>query len=424
MTKSHYLERYAHPEKLINEKPDPELSVVVTIPAFDEQATERALQSLASCTRPGGAVEVLVLINHPENAGEAVIKRCKDSFHHLKQQGIALSTEKFKIHILYRTLPAKHAGVGLARKIIMDEAVRRFEAINNPLGIITAFDADCTCRKNYLTAVHDFFSANANTSGCSIYFEHPRKSNAIDKEVVLAALEYELHLRCYINGLRWCGVPHAFQTTGSSMAVNYKAYQRQGGMNRRKAGEDFYFLHRIMREEHFGDLTTTTVNPSPRISKRVPFGTGKAVIKKLESGIQLTYNIRSYQILKQLIELVDKFYEFRNKEKDGVLILLSALPPVAKDFLMDINFVKEVQRLITSSSSLPLFRKNFFLWFDGFKTMKYLHYLRINGYADMPVNEAAAEVKKWLGGKGASTDNLLAWFRKYDKEHPAYLKFE
>ena len=36
-------------------------------------------------------------------------------------------------------------GVGLARKTGMDEAVRRFNAINNPEGIILNLDADCTC---------------------------------------------------------------------------------------------------------------------------------------------------------------------------------------------------------------------------------------------------------------------------------------
>ncbi len=38
-----------------------------------------------------------------------------------------------------------------------------------------------------------------------------------------------------------CGVSHAYHTIGSSMAVRCSAYAKIGGMNRRKAGEDFIF---------------------------------------------------------------------------------------------------------------------------------------------------------------------------------------
>ena len=38
------------------------------------------------------------------------------------------------------------------------------------------------------------------------------------------------------------------------MAVRADAYLRQGGMNRRKAGEDFYFLNKFMVLGGYGEM--------------------------------------------------------------------------------------------------------------------------------------------------------------------------
>ena len=73
------------------------------------------------------------------------------------------------------------------------------------------------------------------------------------------------------------------------MAVRPEAYMKQGGMNRRKAGEDFYFLNKIMSLGGFGECAETTIYPSPRTSKRVPFGTGQAVLRNVETKTYTTY---------------------------------------------------------------------------------------------------------------------------------------
>ncbi len=56
-------------------------------------------------------------------------------------------------------LPRKHAGVGLARKIGMDQAVLRFAAVHNFRGIIVNLDADSVCNKNYFTEILNHFMA-------------------------------------------------------------------------------------------------------------------------------------------------------------------------------------------------------------------------------------------------------------------------
>jgi hypothetical protein len=54
-------------------------------------------------------------------------------------------------------------------------------------------------------------------------------------------------------------------------------------MNRRMAGEDFYFIQKLLPAGGFFNLNQTTVYPSPRSSARVPFGTG-VTIQRLTEG--------------------------------------------------------------------------------------------------------------------------------------------
>src|SRR5213594_3575687 len=95
----------------------------------------------------------------------------------------------------------------------------------------------------------------------------------LDPKVAEAIAAYELHLRYYVRALRYAGFPYAHHTIGSCMAVRADVYKKQGGMNKRQAGEDFYFLQKIIPLGHFTDLTETKVIPSSRPSDRVPFGT-------------------------------------------------------------------------------------------------------------------------------------------------------
>ena len=93
------------------------------------------------------------------------------------------------------SLPKKHAGVGLARKIGMDEACWRFQKIRNPRGIIAAFDADSRCEVNYFKAIVEHFQKKSHIQAASIYYEHPTQGVDFEEDVYAAIVLYELHLR-------------------------------------------------------------------------------------------------------------------------------------------------------------------------------------------------------------------------------------
>ena len=76
-------------------------------------------------------------------------------------------------------------------------------------------------------------------------------------------------------------------------------------MNRRQAGEDFYFIQKVAQRGNFSQCNTTCVVPSPRPSDRVPFGTGAAV-RRLSSDEEplITYNPQLFVMLKELFSQI------------------------------------------------------------------------------------------------------------------------
>ena len=55
------------------------------------------------------------------------------------------------------------------------------------------------------------------------------------------------------------------------MAVKALPYVKAGGMNRRQAGEDFYFIQKLVPSGGYFSLNSTTVYPSPRASDQGSF---------------------------------------------------------------------------------------------------------------------------------------------------------
>jgi len=104
--------------------------------------------------------------------------------------------------------------------------------------------------------------------------------------------------------LDFAGFPDSIYTIGSAFAVRAEAYVKQGGMNRRQAGEDFYFLNKLTKLGTVAEINDAFVFPSARVSDRVPFGTGAAMTKWMNEDEDLTktYNFAAFQDLKRLFD--------------------------------------------------------------------------------------------------------------------------
>lgn len=416
-----YLEQRTLFPPLIADAPSPELELVVVIPAREEPRLAGSLSALAGCTQPPGAVEVIVVVNgsadDPPERRERNL-RCWEQAAAWSEAHSRPGRRFLPLHL--PDLPPRQAGVGLARKIGMDEACRRLEQAGQRRGVIAGFDADSRCDPNYLTALHAHFRDHPETQACSIYFEHPLEGSDFPPAVYQAITAYELHLRYFIEAQRYAGFPFAHHTIGSSMAVRCDAYQQQGGMNRRRAGEDFYFLHKFTPLGHFTELTSTRVLPSPRPSHRVPFGTGRAVQKHLEGGgPRFTYAPDTFLELRRFFRLANDLgpslaREWAERHR--------SLPTAIAAFLDQIDAGRRLENIARHTASPAAFRHRFYRWFDAFQIMKFAHLARDRYYPDLPVAEAAA----WLlEAKGYSPEGrkaerkLLKKYRELARKHPS-----
>ncbi len=420
-----YLEKQALYPKLINQTPTQNLGMIVVIPCYDEHHLIQSLDGLKNCDKPTCDTEVIVIINDGEQSSDAVKSQNQKTFESATGWAKENSTIHLQFHIIYKTnLKQKIAGVGTARKIGMDEAVRRLESVGKSDGVIVCFDADSLCEKNYFQAIETHFSKNQKTQACGIHFEHPLEGNDYQTEIYEAITKYELHLRYYIHAQKYASFPLAFQTIGSSMAVRCDAYQQQGGMNKRKAGEDFYFLHKFTAINAFSVLKNTTVIPSPRKSHRVPFGTGKAVNDILENKNQdqnsveyYTYNFKIFDDLKQFLDVAPNLLFF---EKEQLEMMKKHLPESILTFLNDNNFDAKLAEIQANTTAPITFGGRFFRWFNAFFLMKFVHFARDNYYPNVPVEEAARELLQkyyFVNKSEADAKELLLNFRKRDQAY-------
>jgi len=412
-----YFRRFGFCERLIAKPPHPSLGIVVVIPCLNEPDLLDSLESLFTCEPSNCLAEVILVINSPAGCHEDIRAQNLKTLEEASRWSTEHSNPRLVFHVLHvPDLPPKQAGVGLARKIGMDEAVRRFDDIGHPAGIIVCYDADCRCERNYLRSIERHFEKNPRTPGCSIYFEHPL-DGPLDAKVYEAIAAYELHLRYYVHGLRYAGFPHAHHTIGSCMAVRADVYKQQGGMNKRKAGEDFYFLQKIFPLGAFTELTDTTVNPSPRGSDRVPFGTGKAVQAHLAGNKISTYPLEAFLDLKML------FDGLHATDRDEPLLrsdLGDGLPESLRTFLREQRFTEALAEIRDNTSTPAAFRTRFFRWFNGFQAMKFIHHARDHYYGERAIEADAERLLELLvervGCKvGGSTRELLLAYRRLDR---------
>ena len=340
----------------------------ICIPAYKEENIIKTLNSLELCDVENLHVAISILVNEPENAGVDVTnvnQKC------IKDIQSFQAMSSLNISFLHQVFPEKIAGVGLARKTLMDKASADYidAGIN---GLIVALDADTIVLPNYLQEVSSYF-AQYEHSAASIFYEHPLDC----KEII----EYEYHLRYYNSMQFHAGFPFAYHTVGSAMVCTAKAYKDKGGMNKRKAGEDFYFMQKFIKDQVCGNITKTTLIPSSRESDRVPFGTGRAVLKYTdETYSATTYNPLTFDLLAKLNILVSDSYDKpQNRWTEDRLLA---------QFLQSIDFNKNMDICIKNTKDKSSFLKRYYQFFDAFKLMKCLHFMREN-YPDISIEAAA-----------------------------------
>jgi len=386
---SHYLTRHAASRPVLGKSLNG-CAMVVVIPVHNEPDLALTLASLAQCTPPNCRWMTLLVVND-----------CIGDPAEIVQQNRATITQwqadsPSSVAVIDATAqPKNRRGVGNARKIGMDAAIAAFDQAGHD-GILLSLDGDCTVNGDYLTALHDYFLQHPHSPACVTSFCHPLDATP-DATTRSAMVQYELHLRYYQLGLQAAKVPYAFTTIGSCFACRASDYARQGGMNRRQAGEDFYFLHKMAQRGAVGHCRKAMVFPSPRISSRTPFGTGQAMATWLEESQASwsSYHPQAFIDLALMVDQIDAMYYPNNPVQ---------LPPSIEDFFQQQHGAARLSEIRRNTASLAAFRKRFWHWFDGFLAMKFIRFACNNHHDWMPVEQGLAN----LLHDSRATDNAEA----------------
>ena len=359
------------------------VDMVVVIPVLQEEKTLPA--TLASLEKNDDSaldrtLVICVVNNRPvQEVGEAVVRENRSTIEWLSQR---IGKGKLRLAYVDACSPGKELpsgqGVGLARKIGMDWAVKIMMNQAPNRGIICSLDADTRVESNYLSVIRDLFDRKRLWAAVTDY-AHPMSSSAI--------ILYELFLRYHSIGLRFAKSPYSFHAIGSTMVCRMKAYVAVSGMPCRLAGEDFYFLQKLAKTGGVSRINETVVIPSPRESRRTPFGTGMAIAAGGEHSSQklLVYHPKIYSILSRWLEIAGAFLDYSATE---LLEQAERIEPELAAYLRHISF-EEVWKRICANSSLSETRKaQFHGWFDGLKTLKLIHWLQEHGYPMHPMGDS------------------------------------
>ncbi len=282
-----------------------------------------------------------------------------------------------------KELDEKTGGVGLSRKAGMDAALAVFDYEEPGKNILFCTDADAHLSPNYLSEVIQRFNKNNMNAGYT-NFEHDITGN--DKNTA-AIICYEIFLRYYVGGLQYAKSPYAFHTIGSTIICDSDAYIKIGGMNKKKAAEDFYFLEKLAKNYRIENIDSVIVYPSKRSSWRVPFGTGQRVTRYLNGkrNEYLLYNPEVFEKLKSWLQL------FSGSSDDNIKELLKNskdIHPGIYNFLTGQGFQKQWENIIDNSKTAEQLARQKKFWFDGFRTLKLIHHLRDNAFPEINMFDA------------------------------------
>jgi glycosyltransferase involved in cell wall biosynthesis len=252
--------------------------------------------------------------------------------------------------------PQKKGGVGWARKIAMDFV----NSIAVEQDLIVCIDADTFYPPDFISSIVNAFDANPDVDGLAIPYYHKIGNPTTDRLI----LRYEIYMRYYLLNLMRIRSPYAFTALGSAMAVTVKAYRKTGGLTPVKSGEDFYFLQKIVKVAKLGLWANTVAYPSSRLSDRVLFGTGPALLKGQKGDwnsypiyhqnsfnkVGITYDLFGKLFHNNLITPMDEFLAEVFKEENS----WAALRQNYKD---EKNFVNACIRKVDGLRILQFLRK-------------------------------------------------------------------
>ena len=381
---------------------------VVVLPAYNEKAEDLARTfSLVDST----PILCVLVVNCPTLAPSSTISEANALLRDLGAMKVDIAGDdptalvthsglfKAKIEettflIVDRFTPSQRfpcgGGVGVARKLGGDIALHAIATGRVKHPWIFSTDADAILPADYLEATH---LKGTENSAVVFPYRHVGPSDdesspsAISKPLCL----YEISLRYYRRSLERSIPRVAHDALGSAISISAPHYAQIRGFPKRSGGEDFYAIAKSAKVGKVGFARTSPIQIVERESYRVPFGTApgtRKIAEALEQGKDFTlYNPRIFLCLSAIENAMQEFA----KSKDRDLFEFgshSQLKKAASDAVKALQIEKILVAIETSTRTTADAQKRMEDWFDDFRVLKAVHFLRDSYFPNVPWREA------------------------------------
>lgn len=372
-----YFESYATPDPRKHIDISKSWDRAVVIPAWRETETlKRSIRSIEDVAqqRMLRTLVIVVLNGAPEDRESRLSLARELNSTNLE---IAPLSPYLDLQILFLDRPS----VGMARKTGMDLAARLFFEKRLLSPWLRTTDADVSVHSTYLDDPSHAEEISTELFNF-VHLYHELSDSAAEAHCI-----YDIFLRYYVLGLEYAGSAYAFHSLGSIISVHAESYVAVRGFQDRDAAEDFYLLNKLAKVGRIQTRSDSPLQIEGRLSDRVPFGTGRGVTKILEtrtSGSEHEfYDPQVFEELKTFIDLIHAYAE----SKDASLFE-NVESKALQSYIEEHSITQQMAKLPLQSQSLQVRKQQVTHWFDGFRVLKFVHYMRDRFYSSLSWQEA------------------------------------
>lgn len=234
-------------DHLLGEPPDHDLVASVVVPVRDEAEALPGLIDAFARQRTGDGRRL------PRKRYEILLlfSRCVDGSAEVAAKAGAWRPD-LRLHLAELPGRSGEVTVGMARRLLMDAAARRLEAVAPGRGVILTTDADTLVAPDWLVQTLMAIDGGADAVGGQVLMR-PEDRAALPGPLRRRYLLDHAHQRltARLEGLvdpdEDDPLPRHHQHAGASLAVTVDAYRRAGGMPPLATGEDEAFFRALKR---------------------------------------------------------------------------------------------------------------------------------------------------------------------------------
>ncbi len=368
-----YLDQFAFraPEEPLCRQYGPYAQAVVVPLCGEDYLVDGLLDSLQVAARDHELPTLVILVVNDDTRTAMAYRETNRSFLN-RIRDVQKWGPTLRIQPLDRTQFQGACGVGTARKIGSDLALSLYKTGFVASPWIHTTDADARVAPDYFQLT----PKSAAPWGLGPMelgaFVHPFSHEMIG-ELGYPMQLYDRYLHYYVAGLKYAGSPFAYQTVGSTISFSAQAYAQVRGFPKKDAGEDFYFLHKLAKVAYVwegGGAVRLVCRPSDR----VPFGTGQSIAKIQELVLAerpyTTYDPRVFEELANWYRCLNRLAAGENWD------CTETLTPPVRTLIENLGAKTQHEIIQRTRPTLDARLRHWHTWFDGFKTLKFIHGLR------------------------------------------------